>query len=171
MRSSILTPFHSDTYLNTSLPQSLSDNIMPSDHNIHMLHNTTSLDPTFNANQSYLFAPPTYLTAFNSSAPPTPDSTQIIPTRASSTRIVSVYRSLNSTGYILQCNTPGCDVTFSRWHEFERHDNAFHGGTSELWCPVPGCSRSKMAGNNPFPKGRKDKMSEHVRRVHGGYVG
>jgi hypothetical protein len=86
----------------------------------------------------------------------------------SGNEVVSAYRRHNSSGYVFQCKDAGCrNITFNRWYDFERHDNAFHNGTSVLWCPEPGCNRSKAAGNKPFPMARKDKLKEHVRKLHG----
>jgi hypothetical protein len=141
---------------------------MAFNHDEHMLHEIASHDPAFNANATYpLESSMLFTDTITSPVPVSPSFTHTIPIRASSTQIVTVYRCLNSTGYIFQCNTPGCAVTFSRWHEFERYDNACHAGGSVLWCPVDGCSRSKKQGNKTFPGVRKDKMREHVWKVHG----
>jgi hypothetical protein len=140
---------------------------MSFNHIEHMLHDIAPRNPAFNSNATRPLTPSTHLDTANMPAPPTTVSAHAIPTRASSAQIVTVYRSINSTGYIFQCNTPGCAVTFSCWHEFERHDNACHAGGSVLWCPVDGCSRSKKQGNKAFPGVRKDKMREHVWKVHG----
>ncbi|KAH7082244.1 hypothetical protein FB567DRAFT_530873 [Paraphoma chrysanthemicola] len=87
---------------------------------------------------------------------------------AANDMIVSVHRHEGSSGYIFRCSFVGCrNTTFRRWHDFERHDNTFHNGTSVLWCPAYGCSRSKGHMNKSFPKARKDKLREHVRKVHG----
>jgi hypothetical protein len=143
------------------------ENTMSLDHDAHMLHGTSPPTLACDEKVTYPITPSTHLTNTCMPALPNPASNHIVPARASSTQLVSVYRSDNSTGYIFQCNTPGCTATFSRWHEFLRHDNAYHGGSSVLWCPMVGCSRSKTVGNNPYPKGREDKMREHVRKVHG----
>lgn len=80
----------------------------------------------------------------------------------------SVYRRDLSGGYIFQCNNTACNnVRFNRWHDLERHDNTFHNGISVLWCPNAECNRSKGPGHKPFPKIRKDKLKEHVRKMHG----
>jgi hypothetical protein len=140
---------------------------MSFNYHANMLHNIAPPNPAFNANVIHPLTPSAHLTATNMPPSSAPDSIQTIPTGASSIQLVTVYRCLNSTGYIFQCNTSGCAVTFSRWHEFERHDNACHAGSSVLWCPMAGCSRSKKEGNKAFPGVRKDKMREHVWKIHG----
>jgi hypothetical protein len=148
--------------MSASVPQSLPNNQISFNHNAHMLHHSSnSPTPVPNTNTTFLL--PYHATNTMQTLPSTP----IPPALASSTQIVSVYRSLNPTGFIFQCDAPGCAVTFSRWTDFERHDNAKHGGTSVLWCSVQGCNRSKKEGNKPFPGVRGDKLGGHVRKVHG----
>lgn len=80
-----------------------------------------------------------------------------------------VQRNIGSNGYYLMCSRPECnEKTFRRWAELNRHEQAFHGERDDvLWCPVSTCERSEAYGDDPFPKSRKDKLTEHIRRVHG----
>ena len=66
-----------------------------------------------------------------------------------------------------RCSAPACNGgTFSRWHELKRHFNGSHtiqGVGEEFWREIPQCERNKCGGR-PFP--RKDKLIDHVRKVH-----
>ncbi|KAI9684548.1 MAG: hypothetical protein M1822_005636 [Bathelium mastoideum] len=63
-----------------------------------------------------------------------------------------------------RCEWPGCNVTFSRPYERDRHVQSQHLGQGQVWCSVSGCKRSVACGGKPFP--RRDKLNEHVRRMH-----
>jgi hypothetical protein len=91
------------------------------------------------------------------------------PPRIINDMIVSVNRANTSpTGYLFKCCVPDCnDQTFNRWADFERHDNTFHQVRPKLWCPFPQCKRSETVGNKGYPVARKDKLMEHVRKMHG----
>ncbi|KAF2029278.1 hypothetical protein EK21DRAFT_113013 [Setomelanomma holmii] len=104
------------------------------------------------------------LSATNITSPASHAMTNV---RPSSSFIVSAHRSSNSSGYVFHCNNSRCrGATFNRWYDFERHNDAYHKGTSALWCPEFGCERSKGFEEKPFPKSRKDKLMEHVRKIH-----
>jgi hypothetical protein len=70
--------------------------------------------------------------------------------------------------YIFKCSRPACrNKRFSRWADLKRHIDAFHNVNEKgLWCPVSTCARSKAFGDKPFCKTRKDKLIEHIRRMH-----
>jgi hypothetical protein len=72
------------------------------------------------------------------------------------------------------CLDPACandDLTFGRQADFKRHYENLHAGRSvEYFCPEAGCLRSRNASGGKKGrsfKGRKDKMKEHLRTVHG----
>ena len=69
------------------------------------------------------------------------------------------------------CNIAPCkDATFGRGPELRRHHASVHDAhNARYWCPIDGCDRSKMEGGRGFP--RKDKMIDHLMRVHGDRVG
>ena len=69
------------------------------------------------------------------------------------------------------CNIAPCNgATFGRRHELCRHHASAHDvHNARFWCPIDGCDRSKMDGGRAFP--RKDKMVDHLMRVHGDRVG
>ncbi|KAH6875725.1 hypothetical protein BKA58DRAFT_127112 [Alternaria rosae] len=65
---------------------------------------------------------------------------------------------------VFRCSAPSCiGKTFNRWQDFTRHYNGAHAppdAGNMFWCTVPGCDR----GVRSFP--RKDKLDDHVRKVH-----
>jgi len=63
----------------------------------------------------------------------------------------------------LYCPSAACNnVSFGRIAEFKRHCASLHdAGSGALWCPAPGCERGR-----PFPKARKDKVKEHIQKMH-----
>jgi hypothetical protein len=71
-----------------------------------------------------------------------------------------------------KCSAPGCfNKVFRRASELRRHHKTKHAAVGMkplFWCPVEGCKRSK-AGGESFP--RKDKMHDHLERVHASIVG
>jgi hypothetical protein len=68
--------------------------------------------------------------------------------------------------YKLSC----AGVTFKRIQELKRHNNAHcDRGAVRFSCPVDGCGRSMKSGSRAFP--RKDKMIDHLERVHGDKIG
>jgi hypothetical protein len=66
-----------------------------------------------------------------------------------------------------QCHFEKCGgQTFSRLADLKRHFSGRHLiPRPEFWCLVPDCDRSQDNGNYPFP--RKDKMKDHVLKMHG----
>ncbi|KAH7136016.1 hypothetical protein B0J11DRAFT_176984 [Dendryphion nanum] len=64
------------------------------------------------------------------------------------------------------CCMPQCSSkSFSRIQELKRHYRGKHSNYKrEYWCQAPGCERSETKGDRPFP--RKDKLADHVERVH-----
>lgn len=109
----------------------------------------------------------------------------LIPISTANTTSLVCYQKLAPTVHIgtiegtpdlksiaFRCSAPGCNSgTFSRWHELKRHFNGSHtaqGVGDEFWCEVLWCERSR-GGGYPFP--RKDKLEDHVRKVHTSVVG
>jgi hypothetical protein len=70
--------------------------------------------------------------------------------------------------YVFRCSRPACrNKRFGRWADLKRHVDAFHEAKGNvLWCPVPTCARSEAFGNKPFSTTRRDKLKEHVQRMH-----
>jgi hypothetical protein len=68
----------------------------------------------------------------------------------------------------LTCPYHECsDLLFGRPTELRRHTKAFHTDTTAaLWCPAYDCPRNKDYGNDPYPAVRKDKIKEHIRKMH-----
>ena len=66
----------------------------------------------------------------------------------------------------IPCSWPKCTKTFTRQPDLDRHRDTIHLKTKQFWCTAPGCNRSESyAGvKRPFP--RKDKLNDHVRKVH-----
>lgn len=62
-----------------------------------------------------------------------------------------------------RCHAPNCDTTFARWGELTRHYRAHCLKPKTFPCDVIGC---KYGGENGFT--RKDKLSDHRRKVHDG---
>jgi hypothetical protein len=90
---------------------------------------------------------------------------------SASTKIGNVYRA-NATGtYLFQCCHRACSHTsFRRVYDVSRrHDSKHATARPQFWCTVGGCDRSAVVGDRPFP--RKDKLKDHVRKVHGGMDG
>lgn len=57
--------------------------------------------------------------------------------------------------------------TFGRVAELRRHERTFHSPSAILlWCPVLKCDRSEAYGTRPYASVRKDKLVEHIRKVH-----
>lgn len=54
------------------------------------------------------------------------------------------------------CSLPNCSTTFKRVHELKRHIATVHGTKKN--CPYNPCR---------YKTGRKDKMAEHARKMHG----
>lgn len=62
------------------------------------------------------------------------------------------------------CQHLGCSQSFGRPAELKRHHATSHAiNKPDYWCRRPICDRSRVGGR-PFH--RKDKMSEHERKVH-----
>jgi hypothetical protein len=72
-----------------------------------------------------------------------------------------------------RCTAPGChNKTFGRLAELKRHHAGKHaaaGRKPQFWCPVEGCERSRAGQGEAFP--RKDKMFDHLSRMHPDVVG
>jgi hypothetical protein len=73
-----------------------------------------------------------------------------------------------STKPVPTCDMPPCSGRiFGRSTDLERHKDSIHGcDQCVFWCPGPDCHRSQTVGEKPY-KGRKDKLYEHIKRVHG----
>jgi hypothetical protein len=71
------------------------------------------------------------------------------------------------------CHVPTCiNKIFGRLAELKRHHAGKHAAVAkrpQFWCPVTGCDRSKNGVGHAFP--RKDKMVDHLSRMHGDVVG
>ncbi|CAN9313271.1 unnamed protein product [Alternaria sp. RS040] len=68
------------------------------------------------------------------------------------------------------CTIASCrGASFSRAHELRRHNASRHDfDNPRFWCPIGECGRSRKDGGRGFP--RKDKMVDHLMRVHGDKV-
>lgn len=69
----------------------------------------------------------------------------------------------------LICDKPSCvSKTFGRQAELNRHYEQFHSQTSsDIYCPADDCNRNWIYGqDHPFSSARKDKLREHIRKVH-----
>lgn len=66
-----------------------------------------------------------------------------------------------------RCHEPLCSgATFNRLADLKRHHSTRHAeARPEYWCPIDGCPRSLNGGEEAFS--RRDKMKDHLRRVHG----
>lgn len=125
------------------------------------LNNTPlTLDPTLSG------------VAFSSLSTPLPHGRPLMTYRSNSPSIDTndVIRYMPATGRLMfVCSEPQCHGrTFGRRQELVRHYNGAHAppdAGNMFWCAVPGCDR----GVRPFP--RKDKLNDHVRKVHMSMVG
>ncbi|KAH7070543.1 hypothetical protein BKA63DRAFT_493567 [Paraphoma chrysanthemicola] len=79
----------------------------------------------------------------------------------------SVYTTNEPEAHVFRCSNFACrSKSFGRWAELKRHYNAAHAVTPVIyWCEVGGCERSEGMGDRPFP--RKDKLGDHVEKIHG----
>lgn len=71
-----------------------------------------------------------------------------------------------------KCHISNCTgvKSFSRLADLKRHNASKHNRQgARFWCPVDGCERSMKSGGRAFP--RKDKMYDHLERVHADKVG
>jgi hypothetical protein len=71
-----------------------------------------------------------------------------------------------------KCHVRSCTVTkpINRLTDLKHHNASRHNRqTARFWCPVDGCERSMMNGGHAFP--RKDKMHDHLERMHAYKVG
>ncbi|CAO2653195.1 Nn.00g026060.m01.CDS01 [Neocucurbitaria sp. VM-36] len=102
-----------------------------------------------------------------------PVSTEFHPTKSSamersSIKIGTMYGTASLDAFVFKCSIPECaDKTFRRWYELKRHYNGAHTAEGEgeaFWCEVVGCVRSALACGRPFP--RKDKLHDHMRKIH-----
>jgi hypothetical protein len=78
-----------------------------------------------------------------------------------------MYSTDEPNTYMFRCSNSACrGKTFSRWYDLRRHYNGAHAIMPIVyWCEDEGCSRSEPAGDRPFP--RKDKLADHVEKIHG----
>lgn len=60
----------------------------------------------------------------------------------------------------LQCPSPSCASSFRRTSDLRRHIRTIHHVSTIYYCDVPSCSRNSRGF------ARKDKLTEHLRRVH-----
>jgi hypothetical protein len=68
------------------------------------------------------------------------------------------------------CHIRGCSASFTRLADLKRHNGSRHNRErARFWCPVDECERSMGRGGRAFP--RKDKMVDHLERVHADKVG
>ena len=66
----------------------------------------------------------------------------------------------------LVCSYPTCSgISFGRLMDLKRHHESFH-TNAVLWCPAFDCPRNAMYGDDPFPRIRRDKLMDHIRKVH-----
>jgi hypothetical protein len=109
-------------------------------------------------------------------APPTSQSALIVATPVLSNNSSEQSLQLQTVGYIqigdnfvFRCSKPACsNKRFGRWADLKRHFDTFHVAVgNKLWCPVTACARSEVFGNKPFYTTRRDKLREHMRRMHG----
>jgi len=120
------------------------------------LNNTPlTLDPTLSG------------VAFSSTSTHLPHSRALMAYRSNPARIdmSDNIRYVPAAGRLMfVCSEPQCyGRTFGRRQELVRHYNGAHAppdAGNMFWCAVPGCDR----GVRPFP--RKDKLNDHVRKVH-----
>jgi hypothetical protein len=65
------------------------------------------------------------------------------------------------------CNVLGCESTFTRLGDRNRHVESKHNVTLHF-CLVPGCEKSFARGGKGYT--RKDKLQEHMQRKHAALV-
>ena len=85
---------------------------------------------------------------------------EITAPKPAATRPMSAARSREKKR--LLCSHLGCNSTFPRKYELERHRTTVHDCNVRIFCSVYGCPRI----SKPFP--RLDKFYEHVRKHHKG---
>lgn len=70
-----------------------------------------------------------------------------------------------SASKTIVCSHPGCEGgSFGRITELTRHEKTFHNDSGgKIPCPASGCPRGLA---RPYPAARKDKLKEHVQRMH-----
>ncbi|KAH7350418.1 hypothetical protein BKA66DRAFT_431107 [Pyrenochaeta sp. MPI-SDFR-AT-0127] len=80
--------------------------------------------------------------------------------------IGSMHSTEDPDAYIFKCCSPKCKgKTFGRWYDLKRHHDGAHASQRKVfWCEEPGCKRSAAIGRRPFA--RKDKLMDHVRKMH-----
>lgn len=84
--------------------------------------------------------------------------------------IGTIYSTSDADTFVFKCFHEACHPkSFGRWYDFKRHYNGAHAvEVPQFWCAVDGCERSDRPGGRSFP--RKDKLREHVRKVHVGFA-
>lgn len=92
------------------------------------------------------------------------------PIRPQPIAIGIVYSTSDADAFIFKCFHEACrPKSFGRWYDLRRHYEGKHAAeTPQFWCTVKGCERSDGPGGRSFP--RKDKLGEHVRKVHAGFA-
>lgn len=100
-------------------------------------------------------------------APPQPLSANLHAIQPSSCATVIYTTEIND--FVVQCASRQClGMTFRRQADFKRHYQSTHAPKRTMfWCSVLNCPRSE--GQRPFP--RKDKIMDHIQKVHGGRAG
>lgn len=79
--------------------------------------------------------------------------------------ICLIERRVGSDHMQYRCRFAGCEDTFGRLPDFTRHYDGRHAHQGPtFWCPEQGCPRSEGNGGKPFP--RKDKMMDHMQKIH-----
>jgi hypothetical protein len=61
------------------------------------------------------------------------------------------------------CNVPGCESTFTRIGDRNRHVKSKHNKTLHF-CLIPGCKKSFEEGGKGYT--RQDKLQEHMQKKH-----
>jgi hypothetical protein len=80
--------------------------------------------------------------------------------------VCHIHASLDSDDMEFRCALPGCGMVYKRLADFTRHYKGSHAVSHPIfWCPIPSCERSAAFGARPIS--RKDKLMEHLRRMHG----
>ncbi|KAH6714960.1 hypothetical protein BKA61DRAFT_422559, partial [Leptodontidium sp. MPI-SDFR-AT-0119] len=63
-----------------------------------------------------------------------------------------------------QCRFPGCNKSFRRSSDRNRHEDTVHSNVGFHFCPVVGCNKSFGGGGGGYK--RADKVIEHLRKKH-----
>lgn len=91
---------------------------------------------------------------------------QQAPSSAQYKMIGNVYANGELNHFRFLCHVDGCiNNKCSSTQELRQHWDAFH-HNSVRWCPCVGCSRSEGVGTHPYAREEKEKLKEHVRKLH-----